>query len=70
LPNSSIDSRNLEFQNYAKLIFNYPFLKNNNHKITIPKDYYFVLSDNRRVGLDSRKFGLIHKDNFSGIAFK
>ena len=49
---------------------NYPFLKNNNHKITIPKDYYFVLSDNRRVGLDSRKFGLIHKDNFSGIAFK
>lgn len=67
---SSLDLKDKEFQNYTELVFDYPFLKNHNYKITIPKDYYFVLSDNRHVGEDSRKFGLIHKDNFSGIAFK
>lgn len=67
---ASFDLKDKEFQNFVELIFDYPFLKNHNYKITIPKDYYFALSDNRHVGEDSRKFGLVHKDNFYGIAFK
>ncbi|MBP3799400.1 MAG: signal peptidase I, partial [Bacilli bacterium] len=35
---------------------------------TIPKDYYFVVGDNRPNSLDSRMIGFIHKDNIMGKA--
>ena len=34
--------------------------------VTIPKDYYFVLGDNRSNSLDSRALGLISKDKIVG----
>lgn len=35
---------------------------------TIPKDYYFVVGDNRPDSKDSRMIGFIHKDNIMGKA--
>jgi signal peptidase I len=32
----------------------------------IPKDYFFVLGDNRNYSLDSRDFGLVHKSEIIG----
>lgn len=40
--------------------------ENSFHLETIPKDYYFVLGDNRPDACDSRQFGLIHKDVIKG----
>jgi signal peptidase I len=36
----------------------------------VPKDSYFVLSDSRQYGFDSRTFGMLNKSYFSGIAKK
>ncbi|OEG15710.1 signal peptidase I [Enterococcus quebecensis] len=35
-------------------------------KEKIPDDYYFVMGDNRNNSLDSRKFGLVNKDQIEG----
>jgi len=35
----------------------------------IPNDMYLVLGDNREVSIDSRKIGLIKKDEITGKAF-
>ncbi|MBE6154952.1 MAG: signal peptidase I [Firmicutes bacterium] len=38
---------------------------------TIPEDMYFVIGDNREDSLDSRKIGLINKDDINGkISFR
>ncbi|MCU7905641.1 MAG: signal peptidase I [Candidatus Thiodiazotropha sp. (ex Epidulcina cf. delphinae)] len=37
---------------------------------TVPEDSYFVLSDARQYGFDSRVFGFTHKSNISGVAAK
>lgn len=34
--------------------------------IKIPDDYYFVMGDNREQSLDSRSWGLVHKNYFVG----
>ncbi len=36
--------------------------------VTIPKDYYFVIGDNRPNSLDSRTIGFINKDKIKGKA--
>ncbi|PLR67387.1 MULTISPECIES: signal peptidase I [Bacillaceae] len=41
-------------------------LKETTGKETIPKDFLFVIGDNRRISHDSRHFGLIHKDDVIG----
>ncbi len=35
-------------------------------KVTLKKDEYFILGDNRKISLDSRVFGTIHKDEIKG----
>lgn len=39
----------------------------NNKYTTIPKGYYLVLNDNRQNTNDSRKFGLIKKNQIQGV---
>lgn len=36
-------------------------------RIVVPSDYYFVLSDNRPIGVDSRYFGFAQKSNISAV---
>lgn len=35
-------------------------------KIKIPPDYYFMMGDNREQSMDSRSWGLVHKNYFVG----
>ena len=39
-----------------------------NIDITIPKDQYFVMGDNRNFSSDSRRWGLLPKDLITGRA--
>ena len=36
--------------------------------ITVPKNSYFVLGDNRAVSNDSRYYGFVPKDKVNGVA--
>ncbi len=49
-------------EDYIKEIMEIPYYI----KITIPKNKYFVMGDNRNVSLDSRYFGLIKKQDIQG----
>lgn len=51
---------------FAKTIVNLPYLKTREDKnglmeVRVPKDHYFLMSDNRAGNIDSRFFGPVHK---------
>lgn len=69
LAGDGASSNDPKMKEFTKLIFNYPWLKSNKSSentatFTIPEGFYFVLSDNRVMGTDSRHFGLIPEDAF------
>lgn len=43
-----------------------PLSYNENFKITLGKDEYFVLGDNRQASFDSRKWGALKRENIKG----
>ncbi len=44
-------------------------IANNVEKFTVPKDFYFMMGDNRDNSEDSRFWGYVHKDAIVGKAF-
>lgn len=59
-----------EVKDYVNSFLDYSFLVENEFTISIPEKHYFMLSDNRFVGVDSRHFGFVHKNEISSIALK
>lgn len=58
----------LKKEKLKKELLNFPFLrkaadKNNVAVVIVPKDHYFVMSDNWSGNVDSRYFGPVHKSN-------
>jgi signal peptidase I len=57
---------NSKLKKYTDIVFNFPWLSRQEHNgktvsVTVPKDHYFSLSDNRPAGTDSRHFGFVPK---------
>jgi signal peptidase I len=55
-----------KLKSYTDVVFNFPWLSKQKHSgetvsVTVPKDHYFSLSDNRPAGTDSRHFGFVPK---------
>ena len=68
LPGESVEIKDNEiYINEKKLEDKYGYgITYNIDKVTLKKDEYFILGDNRKISLDSRVFGTIHKDEIKG----
>lgn len=66
----SLKKDSIEEKKYVNSFLNFPFLTENNYKVIVPENHYFMLSDNRVFGHDSRQFGFIHRNKILGIALK
>ena len=68
LPGESVEIKDNEiYINDKKLEDKYGYgITYNIDKVTLKKDEYFILGDNRKISLDSRVFGTIHKDEIKG----
>lgn len=78
MPEKRAFANDKRMKSFSKLVFNYPWLKSQPVgidglvRLTVPNDKFFVLSDNRVMGTDSRHFGWVDKDafeyEFKGVA--
>ena len=68
LPGETVEIKDNEiYINDKKLEDKYGYgVTYNIDKVTLKKDEYFILGDNRKISLDSRVFGTIHKDEIKG----
>lgn len=57
-----------KYLNPSVKTFGGSFLKEGN-TIVVPKDFFFVLGDNRSYSSDSREWGFVPKKNIIGISF-
>ncbi len=68
LPGETVEIRDNEiYINDKKIKDKYGYGDTYNiDKVTLKKDEYFILGDNRIISLDSRVFGTIHKNEIKG----
>lgn len=68
LPGETVEIKDNEiYINDKKLEDKYGYgITYNIDKVTLKKDEYFILGDNRKISLDSRVFGTIHKNEIKG----
>lgn len=68
LPGETVEIKDNEiYINDKKLEDKYGYgVTYNIDKVTLKKDEYFILGDNRKISLDSRVFGTIHKNEIKG----
>lgn len=81
LPNETVEIKNNQIKitnaenpdgfilDESKYLANESFLPTEQYKVTLENDQYYVLGDNRRNSLDSRRFGPINFANIKGRVF-
>lgn len=65
LHNSDFNMKNFNLKSLSK---NQDWSYKNNDSYKIPKNFYFVMGDNRRISYDSRFWGLVPRSSILGVA--
>jgi len=55
-------------QTFISEEMNDDFQSVNMKPLNIPEDFYFMIGDNRQISIDSRTYGVIHRENILGKA--